>query len=124
MRFSLLVLIVAALLYPATAAAADCPAGYQQLASGGTDFGCIETAQHAPANLFTAEDTCFALGGRLPNWTEFRAAFLNLSLSTEPGLNVKEWLTNPDPLTNNNLLVNTNDPSNPETSFLRTETSV
>ena len=38
MRFSLLVLMAAALwLYPATAAAMDCPAGYRELSSHGTN---------------------------------------------------------------------------------------
>ena len=49
MRFSLLALVVTVLwLYPATADAMDCPAGYQQLASAGTDFGCDGFGEAGP----------------------------------------------------------------------------
>ncbi len=119
MRFSLLALITATLwLFPTAAAAMSCPAGYQELSSAGTDFGCIETAYHDPVNLFTASDACFALGARLPHWHEYRNAFLNLSLTTPPGTQVWEWLADVGDGQNRNLAVDSNDPSYPQFSNL------
>ena len=67
MRFSLLALITATLwFFPTAAAAMSCPAGYQELSSAGTDFGCMESTPHGDDFWPDAVDACFSVGARLP----------------------------------------------------------
>ena len=90
-----LVVALAAVGWPLTAAATlDCRVGYQELASNGTTFGCIQTNQRAAAGLFEADAACFAEGGRIPLWSEHRMALANLSLEYEA--NSEEWIGDAD----------------------------
>ena len=85
MRFTLLVLIPATLwFFPTAAVALSCPAGYQELSSFGTHFGCIQTATNAGLKWALADDACFSEGARLPTYQEWRSARTNLTLSAPP----------------------------------------
>ena len=95
MRLSPLVLVTVLWLSPATAAAMDCPAGYQELSSHGTDFGCIGTSPRTPANWHEADDDCFLEGARLSTWQEWSSARANLSLVVNSGPPAFEWLSQP-----------------------------
>ena len=95
MRLSFLSLIAFAIwLCPISASALSCPAGYQELKSAGTDFGCIQTATNSGLDWAAADAACFLEGARLPTAQETRSAQTNLTIAAPPftiGLGLMEW---------------------------------
>ena len=77
----------------ATALAMDCPAGYTELSSAGTDFGCIQDAPNPlPKSWNDADQDCFEMGARLPTTQEWRRSIDNLVLTSE---STSVWLSDP-----------------------------
>ena len=77
----------------ATALAMDCPAGYAELSSAGTAFGCIQAAPNPlPKSWNDADQDCFEMGARLPTMQEWRRSIENLGLASE---GTRVWLSEP-----------------------------
>src|SRR5690606_27495014 len=90
----------------AAAGAAGCPAGFTSVGANGRRLGCIETAERGTGTFAVANTACFAVGARLPTFSEFLISVTNYTLTNIDG--DFEWLGEGGGSTNDCVAVDDN----------------